>query len=123
MTNGTKKTLILGASNNPERYSYLALTRLRQHGHPVTAIGRKATRVQDVEIETVPHPIDHLDTVTLYLNPVHQRAYYDYILSLKPRRVIFNPGAENPELEALVTAQGIQAMEACTLVLLSTGQY
>jgi len=123
MTNGTKKTLILGASDNPERYSYLALTRLRQHGHPVTAIGRKATRVQDVEIETVPHPIDHLDTVTLYLNPDHQRAYYDYILSLKPRRVIFNPGAENPELEALVTAQGIQAMEACTLVLLSTGQY
>lgn len=123
MTTGTKSTLILGASDNPERYSYLALTRLRQHGHPVTAIGRKASHVQDVTIETVPHPIDHLDTVTLYLNPDHQRAYYDYILSLKPRRVIFNPGAENPELEALVSAQGIQAMEACTLVLLSTGQY
>lgn len=123
MTTGIKSTLILGASDNPERYSYLALTRLRQHGHPVTAIGRKATRVQDVAIETVPHPIEGLDTITLYLNPDHQRAYYNYILSLKPRRVIFNPGAENPELEALVSAQGIQAMEACTLVLLSTGQY
>ncbi|MBP7556631.1 MAG: CoA-binding protein [Chitinophagaceae bacterium] len=123
MTNGTKSTLILGASDNPQRYSYLALTRLRQHGHPVTAIGRKASQVQDVEIETAPHPIDKLDTVTLYLNPDHQRPYYDYILSLKPRRVIFNPGAENPELKALVSAQGIEAMEACTLVLLSTGQY
>lgn len=123
MTTGIKSTLILGASDNPERYSYLALTRLRQHGHPVTAIGRKASQVQDVEIETVPHPIDKLDTVTLYLNPEHQRAYYDYILSLKPRRVIFNPGAENPELETLVSEQGIEAMEACTLVLLSTGQY
>jgi predicted CoA-binding protein len=123
MTTGIKSTLILGASDNPERYSYLALTRLRQHRHPVTAIGRKASQVQDVEIETVPHPIDKLDTVTLYLNPEHQRAYYDYILSLKPRRVIFNPGAENPELETLVSEQGIEAMEACTLVLLSTGQY
>lgn len=123
MTTGIKNTVILGASDNPSRYSYLALTRLRKHGHPVTAIGRKATQVDDVAIETVARPLDQVDTVTLYLNPAHQQTYYDYILSLKPRRVIFNPGTENPELEGLLREQGIEPLEACTLVLLSTNQY
>jgi len=118
-----KKTLVLGASDHPGRYSYLALTRLRGNGHPVVAIGRKRATVGDVEIGTDKELLVGIDTVTLYLNPIHQKEYYDYILSLHPRRVIFNPGAENSELATLARANGIEPVEACTLVLLSTGQY
>ena len=118
-----KKTLVLGASDNPSRYSYLAIHRLRQYGHPVIAIGRKNTRVSDVPV-TKEHIIEEgVDTVTLYLNPKHQREYYDYILSLKPQRIIFNPGAENEELANLAAKQGIDTKEACTLVMLATNQY
>ncbi len=123
MESTKKKTLLLGASDNPERYSYLAVNRLRNNGHPVTAIGLKKVKVADVEVDTEKKPVTGIDTVTLYLNPGNQKAYYDYILSLHPKRVIFNPGAENEELAALLTANGIQPVEACTLVLLSTGQY
>ena len=118
-----KKTLVLGASTNPARYSYLAVNRLRNHDHPVVAIGKTLNKVGDVTIENSKIPLKDVDTVTLYLNPTHQKEYYDYILSLKPKRIIFNPGAENPELEELATKNGIQPLEACTLVLLSTGQY
>jgi uncharacterized protein len=118
-----KKTLVLGASDNPSRYSYLAIQRLHQYGHPVVAIGRKHTLVGDTTVETEKIPFRDIDTVTVYLNPVHQQEYYDYILSLKPRRIIFNPGAENEELETLARHQGIEPIEACTLVLLSTNQY
>ena len=121
--NEKKKTLILGASDNPSRYSYLALQRLRSHGHPVVAIGKKNTSVGDVEIGTEKKELDNIDTVTLYLNPLRQKEYYDYILSLKPKRIIFNPGAENDELSSLAKKNNIQPMEACTLVMLSTGQY
>ena len=123
MPTAQKKTLVLGASDNPSRYSFLAVNKLRLNGHPVVAIGRKAGRVGDVNIDTEKGPEDDVDTVTLYLNPTHQQEYYDYILSLHPRRIIFNPGAENEELEKLAQQQHIQTMEACTLVLLSTGQY
>lgn len=118
-----KKTLVLGASDNPGRYSYLAVNRLRGKGHPVVAIGRKQATVGDVEIGADKQPLTDIDTVTLYLSPMHQKEYYDYILSLHPRRVIFNPGAENPELATLARANGIEPVEACTLVMLSTGQY
>jgi predicted CoA-binding protein len=118
-----KKTLVLGASDNPGRYSYLAVTRLRGVGHPVVAIGRKQAKVGDVEIGTDQQPLTGVDTVTLYLSPQHQKQYYDYILSLHPRRVIFNPGAENPELAILARENGIEPVEGCTLVMLSTGQY
>ena len=118
-----KKTLVLGASDNPGRYSYLAVTRLRGVGHPVVAIGRKQAKVGDVEIGTDQQPLTGVDTVTLYLSPHHQKQYYDYILSLHPRRIIFNPGAENPELATLARENGIEPVEACTLVMLSTGQY
>jgi|SRR5580704_13366071 predicted CoA-binding protein len=118
-----KKTLVLGASGNPERYSYLAVKRLRSKGHPVAAIGRKPVKVGDVDIETDKKVLTGIDTVTLYLNAGHQKEYYEYILSLRPQRIIFNPGAENPELAALAQANGIEPVEACTLVLLSTGQY
>jgi uncharacterized protein len=118
-----KKTLVLGASDNPSRYSYLAVQRLRSHGHTVVAIGKKHAHIADIEIEKEKKEFDDIDTVTLYLNPLHQQDYYDYILSLKPKRIIFNPGAENEELAILATQHQIKVMEACTLVLLSTGQY
>lgn len=118
-----KKTLVLGASDNPSRYSYLAVQRLRNHGHPVVAIGRKSSIVADVNIGTEKNPYTDIDTVTLYLNPQHQQEYYDYIISLHPRRIIFNPGTENEELEQLAEKNNIKTIEACTLVLLSTNQY
>jgi uncharacterized protein len=118
-----KKTLVLGASDNPARYSYLAINKLREHGHPVIAIGKKISTVADVEVQTEKTDIAGLDTVTLYLNPTNQKAYYDYILSQHPKRVIFNPGAENREFEDLLQKQGIQTIEACSLVLLGTGQF
>jgi predicted CoA-binding protein len=118
-----KKTLVLGASDNPERYSNMAIARLRGKGHPVVAIGHRCARTGDVDIETEKKPFTDVDTVTLYLNPMRQAGYYDYILSLHPKRIIFNPGAENPELSALAEANGIQPLAACTLVLLSTGEY
>ena len=119
----SKKTLVLGASDNPSRYSYLAVNRLRSHGHPVVAIGKKNAMVADVLIEKQKKEWNDVDTVTLYLNPTHQQQYYDYILSLKPKRIIFNPGAENDELADLAIKNGITPIEACTLVLLSTNQY
>jgi predicted CoA-binding protein len=123
MSTTGKKTLVLGASNNPDRYSNLAMNRLRSKGHPVVAIGRKQAKAGDIDIETDKKDHAGVDTVTLYLSAAHQKEYYDYILSLHPKRIIFNPGAENPELEALAQANGIEPMEACTLVLLSTGQF
>jgi len=118
-----KKTLVLGASQNPERYSYLALQRLAADQQPVVAIGAKKGQVGDTIIETEKKAFEDIDTVTLYLNPQRQKEYYDYILSLHPKRIIFNPGAENDELADLARQNNIKPVEACTLVLLSTGQY
>ncbi len=121
MTN--KKTLVLGASANPNRYSYLAINKLKSRSHDVVAIGKRKGIVNGIVIETEHEPVKDIDTVTMYLNQTNQKQYYDYILSLNPKRIIFNPGAENEELEKLAKDKGIQTMEACTLVLLSTGQY
>ncbi len=118
-----KKTLVLGASPNSNRYSYLAIQRLRNFKHPVVGIGRRTGKVADIEINTGLPGIEDVDTVTLYMNASNQKQYYDYILSLHPKRIIFNPGAENDELEQLALTKGIHTQEACTLVLLSTGQY
>lgn len=118
-----KKTIVIGASENPERYSHLAVKRLVAQGYPVVALGRKAGKIGNTDIETVPVQLNGIDTVTLYLNSANQRDYYDYIFSLHPRRIIFNPGAENEELANLAREKGIIAQEACTLVLLSTGQF
>ncbi|RYD55213.1 MAG: CoA-binding protein [Sphingobacteriales bacterium] len=118
-----KKTLVLGASDNPSRYSYMAINRLRAHGHEVIAIGNKKGKVGDVEIITERPEMDDIDTITLYLNPNNQKPYYDYISSLKPRRIIFNPGTENDELERKMAPKGTNTLEACTLVMLSVGQY
>lgn len=119
----TRKTLVLGASDHPTRYSYLAMGRLKDAGHPVVAIGKRTATAHGIEINTQPYATNDIDTITLYLNPAHQRDYYQMILDLKPRRIIFNPGTENPELEERAEAAGIQVIEACTLVMLATGQY
>jgi len=118
-----KRTLVLGASENPARYSNLAIKKLIAHGHEVVAIGKKAGRVEDVEIFTDARPFEGVHTVTLYLSPANQKPYYDYILSLNPKRIIFNPGTENGELERKLSGKETNVMEACTLVMLSTGQY
>ena len=118
-----KKTLVMGASENPQRYSYLAVNRLLSHDHPVVAMGKKQGVVNGVEISNAKEVYDDIDTITLYLNPANQKQYYDYILSLNPKRIIFNPGTENNELASLARNNGIKTMEACTLVMLSTGQY
>jgi hypothetical protein len=118
-----KKTLVIGASSNPERYSYLAVKKLIAYQHPVIALGNRAGNIGDTVIETEQKPFDNIDTVTLYLNPQRQKDYYNYILSLHPQRIIFNPGTENDELYELAKEKGIAVEEACTLVMLSTGQY
>lgn len=119
----TKKTLVLGASANPSRYSFLAINRLVNAGHPVVAIGLKEEEVAGVKIHTKQIPLKNIDTITLYLNPSRQKEYYNYILEVTPDRVIFNPGTENPELYQLLRANNIEVEVACTLVLLSINQY
>ena len=118
-----KNTVVLGASQNEERYSNMAVKKLVAHKHPVTAIGNKEGIINEIKIIKDNPSINDVDTVTLYLNPQNQKPYYDYILSLNPKRIIFNPGTENEELEKIANEKGIKTMEACTLVLLSTNQY
>jgi predicted CoA-binding protein len=118
-----KKTLILGASTNPERYAYLAAHRLVENGHSIVNIGVKAGVVAGVPIELAHEVYSDIDTITLYLGPDNQAPYYNYILQTKPKRVIFNPGTENPDLEKLLKIRGIEFTKACTLVLLASGQY
>jgi uncharacterized protein len=118
-----KKTMVLGASDNPSRYSYLAIKRLRAYDHPVVAVGKKNTKVDDVNISKDHLPEAGVDTITLYLNPRNQVEYYDYILNLNPKRIIFNPGTENDELIKKARENNIKPVIGCTLVMLSTGQY
>src|SRR5688572_22677306 len=103
----SKKTVVLGASTNPGRYSNMAVNKLTAYKHPVVAIGRRAGKIGDVEVITGEPKQEEVDTVTLYLNPTNQKPYYDYILSLNPKRIIFNPGTENDELEELAKKKGI----------------
>jgi len=118
-----KKTLVIGASENPERYSYKAIKALISHHHEVFAIGLRAGEVAGVPFNSEKKAFENIDTVTLYVGPQNQPEYYSYILGLKPRRVIFNPGTENPEFIAQLKTSGIYPEIACTLVLLATGQY
>ncbi len=121
--NTIKKTLVIGASTNPERYANRAVKMLLKHDHPVVVIGKQKGNVDGVEIETEQLPFKDIDTVTLYVNPFHQKEYYDYIISLKPKRVVFNPGTENPEFYALLEKRHIFIDVGCTLVMLTTNQY
>ncbi|MCF8362326.1 MAG: CoA-binding protein [Prolixibacteraceae bacterium] len=118
-----KRTLILGASTKPERYSYKAAQKLLNHGHPIEMIGRKEDVLFDNTIKAEKIKIDNLHTVTLYLSPRFQAEYYDYILGLNPKRVIFNPGTENPEFQQMLSDNNIEYENACTLVLLATNSY
>lgn len=118
-----KTTLVLGASVNTERYSNKAIHKLRANNHEVFALGAQKGIVLDVTIEVEKLPFKNIDTVTLYLNPTRQKEYYNYVIGLKPTRVIFNPGTENKEFEELLEAHNIKTEVACTLVLLSINQY
>lgn len=118
-----KKTLVIGASTNPSRYSYKAIQKLIIHGHPVMAIGNKDGEVSGVKFTKEKVKLEDIDTITLYLNENNQKSFYDYILELKPKRVLFNPGTENEELQNLLTKNNIAFEKACTLVLLSIGEY
>jgi len=119
----SKKTIVLGASANPSRYSYLAIKKLTAHHHPVVAIGKKKGAVGEVSIETDHLPVSDVDTITLYLNPTNQQQYYDYIFNLKPKRIIFNPGTENEYLIKKAKENNIETVVGCTLVMLSIGNY
>ncbi len=122
-TTTNKKTVVLGASTNPSRYSYIATQRLNKKEHPVYPIGIKKGAIEGIAIINDRPTIDDVDTITLYLNPTLQKEYYDYIFSLNPKRIIFNPGTENPELMKRATEKGIEVIAACTLVMLSIGDY
>ena len=113
----------MGASTNPQRYSNLAVNLLLKYQHKVFAIGNKMGVINDVEIVVGKPTIQNIDTITLYISPKFQLEYYDYFISLKPKRIIFNPGTENEELISLARANNIDAIVACTLVLLKTEQY
>jgi uncharacterized protein len=120
-----KKTVIIGATNNPSRYAYLAAGMLSEYKHEFIPMGIKKGDVYGKPILNIYQrpEISDVDTVTLYIGPRHQPEHYEYILGLKPKRVIFNPGAENPEFEKMIEDSGAEAWEACTLVLLRSGQY
>jgi len=118
-----KKTLILGATPNEDRYAYLAASRLVKNGHPIVNVGLKKGVVAGVPIEKPETIHEDIDTVTLYVGPQHQEPLYDYILKTNPKRIIFNPGTENSELRQMANKEGIETEYACTLVLLSIGQY
>lgn len=117
------KTLVLGASLREDRYSNMAVRRLKKAGESVVAFGLKKGTVAGVEIDTELQPYGQVDTVTLYINPERQKPYYDYMISLHPQRVIFNPGTENPELYRLLEKAGITVEVSCTLAMLATQQY
>jgi predicted CoA-binding protein len=123
--NEIMKTVLIGATPNPSRYAYLAAQNLKSHKHEFVPIGIKKGEVQGQPIlQITDRPaIADVDTVTLYIGAPRQVPWYDYILSLKPRRIIFNPGAENPEFEKLAESKGIEVMEACTLVMIRTNQF
>ena len=118
-----KKTLVLGASSNPARYSYLAAQRLIAHQHEVILLGRKKGTIFGETIHNEKLEWQNIDTITLYLNPKNQKEYYDFIISLNPKRIIFNPGTENQEFKDILINKNIVPVEACTLVMLATGQY
>lgn len=118
-----KKTLVIGASPESDRYSYSAVRQLKRYGHEVVALGSKEGEIDGVPIVKGKPELKGIDTVTLYINPFRQEEFYDYILDLKPKRLIFNPGTENSAFMWRAKLEGIEVLDACTLVMLSTGQF
>ena len=121
--NMQRKTLVLGASSNPDRYAYKAIKMLLANQHSVLAVGAREDTIDGLKVFKGTPDFEDIHTITLYLGPKNQKNLYQYILNLKPKRIIFNPGTENRELMNLALEQNIHVEEACTLVLLSTGQY
>jgi len=119
----SKKTLVLGATTTSYRTAYTAVHRLKTQGHEVVNVGIREGEVAGIPIQTTPPKLKDIDTITLYISPRHQFEWYDYILETGPKRLIFNPGTENPELAKLAQAQNIEVEFACTLVMLSIGVY
>ena len=119
----SRKTVVLGASENTSRYSNMAVRSLVKHGEEVVPVGLKEGEINGIKILKGNPPVENVDTITMYVGPRNQPAWYDYIFSLKPKRIIFNPGAENEELEKMAEEKGIEVVEACTLVMLSIGNY
>jgi uncharacterized protein len=123
MKTENKKTLVIGASPKPERYSNKAIRMLREYDHEVVALAKHTGQVNEVPIKTkFPHG-ENIHTVTMYLGAKRQPEYYSEILNLEPQRVIFNPGAENDELRKMLVSEGIEAVEGCTLVMLRSNQF
>ena len=118
-----KDTVVIGGTSSEEKYGYKATVSLKMHGHKVYPVDLKEGKIQDIDILTGRPAIQNVDTVTLYVGPKHQEDWRDYIFSLKPKRLIFNPGTENEVLEAAAKAKGIETIQACTLVMLSIGNY
>ena len=118
-----KKTLVIGASTNPARYSYLAIQSLREHGHDVVALAKRAGHVADVDIQTEFPENEEIHTVTMYVGPKNQPEYQQLLLDLHPERVIFNPGTENIDLIVSLETSGIEVVEGCTLVMLNGGHF
>jgi uncharacterized protein len=118
-----KRTIVLGASPNPERYAFRATKKLKDYGYEVIPIGNKKGEIDGITIQNDTPQYEGIDTITLYLNAENQKPYYDYMFSLKPKRIIFNPGTENMELMKKAKERGIESEIACTLVLLSLGEY
>jgi hypothetical protein len=116
-------SLVIGASENPQRYSNMAIRMLRSYGHPVLAVGLKEGKVDDVTIEKMGNQLPEAETVTLYVGPQNQSSIQPMVEEMKPKRVIFNPGTENPEWEKKLNDLGIQTEQACTLVMLRSGEY
>ncbi len=117
------KTVLIGASSNPERYAYKATTSLHRHGHEVVLLGIKAGEINGQKIRLDKPALTDVDTITLYIGKQNQTLWYEYILNIKPRRIIFNPGTENAELAQIAQDAGIETMDACTLVMLSVGTF
>ncbi len=120
-----KKTVIIGATDNPDRYAYSAARMLEANGYDFVPVGIRKGEVMGKEILDIRDrpQVSGVHTVTLYINPVRQQPWYDYILGLAPRRIIFNPGTENPELREMAGEKGIETVYACTLVMLSSGRF
>lgn len=118
-----KKTMVFGASPNPQRYAHIAANRLLDHGHEIELVGRRSGEVRGNQIQTDWPKLSDIDTISLYMGPQNQPEFYNYLLGHQPRRIIFNPGTENSELVSKANAQGIETEYACTLVLLAAGMY
>lgn len=120
-----KKTVIIGATPNPSRYAYLAANMLKEYQHEIAPVGIQLGEVAGQQIHDLRKKPDikDVDTVTMYIGTRNQPEWYDYILSLKPKRIIFNPGTENDEFEKMAEEQGIETVEGCTLVMLRSRQY